>query len=456
MPVKGRKVASSPSAPERLPTELADFVSKDTYSLLIKGETGTGKTTLALTILRALLPIQNLLFLSTRTSPKRLANNSSLVEEVFGPPNPGGKPGSLRSGGWNALVDARLDEPNIVFERITNDLMDKQAPTVVIDSWESLGDTLGAEALRTNIRVLQTWRERAGARFIFVGEDSMNTAIDSMVEGVVVLKDRLAGGRRLREILLSKLQGVRISKPAYFFTLEGGAFSSFPAYTPADYAFGNLLAPRLERPFGNVRGRISTGYDALDSCLGGGYPSKSKALVEIGRGIDSSVGFVFTGRTVQRWLTGGGRVVIQPPPDAGPLFVNQFARMFADGARKRIALVSSGLRHEESLKRARVPRSKRREKTLAIIGGGAVPQSKKRTAFGHSPKREKPAELAIVVAATGDLDMETQQSASTHIRLVNIEGTLFMESELPWSSLYALVPAKDGEKAMTLRLKPVV
>ena len=37
-----------------MPEELMRFIERDTYSLLIKGYAGAGKTTLALTILRAL------------------------------------------------------------------------------------------------------------------------------------------------------------------------------------------------------------------------------------------------------------------------------------------------------------------------------------------------------------------------------------------------------------------
>ena len=38
----------------QIPPELMQFVKRDTYSLLVKGNSGTGKTTLSLTILRAL------------------------------------------------------------------------------------------------------------------------------------------------------------------------------------------------------------------------------------------------------------------------------------------------------------------------------------------------------------------------------------------------------------------
>ncbi|HUG96326.1 MAG TPA: gas vesicle protein GvpD P-loop domain-containing protein, partial [Nitrososphaera sp.] len=60
------------SRPIQMPDELVRFIQRDTYSLLIKGFAGTGKTTLALTILRALGGNNNFFYISTRVSPKQL------------------------------------------------------------------------------------------------------------------------------------------------------------------------------------------------------------------------------------------------------------------------------------------------------------------------------------------------------------------------------------------------
>ena len=172
----------------RFPAELEQFLSRQTYSLLIKGHSGSGKTILALTILGGLKKSENILYISTRNSPIQLVKDYPWTKKLFGAASTSvGRGDAAGHGqGWESLIDARLDEPGIVFERITNILMDKHAPTVVLDSWESLDDAADKESLRTNIRVLQTWRERAGARFIFVGMDATSTAIDAVVEGAEV------------------------------------------------------------------------------------------------------------------------------------------------------------------------------------------------------------------------------------------------------------------------------
>ncbi len=453
MPVKGKGAVGSFPAYEGLPDELVEFLSRDTYSLLIKGESGTGKTVLALSILRALGHVENLLYLSTRTSPLQMIENHPWVEEVFGP---AALQASKETEGWETLVDSRLDEPNVIFERITNVLMDKQAPTVVIDSWESLSDTLGSEALRTNIKVLQTWRERAGARFIFVGEDPSNTGIDFMVEGVVVLRQRSSEGRRLREVMLSKLHGVQIARSSYFFTLEGGVFRCIPSYSPRDYGFRNPLPVRFDKPFRRVKGKYPTGYEALDGLLDGGYPARSLALVEFEHGLDPRVGLTFVSRTVQDWLAAGDRVVIQRPRDVEPRFMNQYVKSFGAGATGRLSVLgpesklwAGATKEDVGFRR----KGARKWKTLAVLceetgeGGIIGPLGSGRGQDG--------ADMTILLERNHESDSPAARNASTHLRFVEIEGTLFVQSIHPWSSLYAVVPGATGGNPM-MTIEPVV
>src|SRR5438477_5990707 len=295
--------------PIRLPAELSEFLSRETYSLLIKGGSGSGKTILALTILAGLKARGNMLYLSTRTSPSQLLKDYPWVGKVFGrgpEPTPDGSP----EAAWETLVDARLDEPGIVFERITNVLMDKQAPTVVVDSWESLNESMDNEALKTNIRVLQTWRERARARFVFVGEETANTMIDSIVDGVVTLTEQVSSGRRLREIFISKLRGVQISRPTYFFSLQNGVFHSFDRYARSEAGISRHAPNLNQRSQRGDQRRISTGFRPLDEVMGGGYPPKSVAFIETDPRVDARVVVAFLSGTVREWAANGRRVVL--------------------------------------------------------------------------------------------------------------------------------------------------
>jgi KaiC/GvpD/RAD55 family RecA-like ATPase len=176
-----------------IPNELMEFIKKDTYSLIIKGSAGTGKTTLSLTILRALEIKDNFFYICTRASPKQLLTSYPWIAK-FKESQERETPNSATNETDVPInfEDARLDEPESLFERITNELMDVKAPLIVIDSWDAIASFMDREARLNNERVLQTWRERAGAKLIFVNEDPSNTSLDFVVDGAVKL-DQILG-----------------------------------------------------------------------------------------------------------------------------------------------------------------------------------------------------------------------------------------------------------------------
>ena len=451
MPAKGQPAAEPALAMGRLPAELATFLSRDTFSLIIKGESGTGKTILALTILKALQPLENALYVSTKTSPVQLLEYYPWIEEIFGPPGPlkdfGEKEGAE---GWETLVDSRLDEPNIVFERVTNVLMDKQAPVVVIDSWEAMAEGLGSEALRTNIRVLETWRDRAGARFVFIGEDPGNSAIDYLVEGVVLLRDRTTGGRRLREVMLSKLHGVQIRKPSHFFTLSGGSFRCLPEYSPGDYSFRKPLPIRLDRPLHREKGRIPTGHASLDAVLKGGFPSKSVALVEVEDDVDAKVGLVLVNKLVQDWASLGGTVVMQRPRGIEERFVTQYAKSFMGAKSKTGMIVLDGSEGSQRV----LERLKPGAKILCVASPQAGGREGAKTWEETVDTLLDMAELTIIFGRP-DVKGPAVEGAETRLRLLQIDGTLFVQGEVPWSPFLGVIPTMTAGNPM-IQLEPLV
>ena len=155
-----------------LPAELAQFLNRRSYSLLIKGEAATGKTILALSILKELGAGGNYLYLSTRVSPSQLFENHPWLADL---PKTEKRDGRRPTGRPESETDSSTlgsTRPIPFFERITNELMDVKSPTIVIDSWDPIAMMMKDEALFSNTKVLQTWRERAEAKIITLVEDS--------------------------------------------------------------------------------------------------------------------------------------------------------------------------------------------------------------------------------------------------------------------------------------------
>lgn len=200
-----------------LPSEILKFVKNESYSLLIKGKPGTGKTTFALTLLDNLNDDSNYFYISTRLSLKQLAFYFPWVEKFFSKDD--------NKSGYR-FEDARLDEPESLFERITNQLMDVKSPVIIIDTWDTIASFMDRESRLNNERVLQIWRERAGAKLIFLSETFDLGILDSIVDGVITLENNFHQASNCRLLRIDKLRGQPIQCNTYAYSLFNGVFHS--------------------------------------------------------------------------------------------------------------------------------------------------------------------------------------------------------------------------------------
>lgn len=461
-----------------MPNELMRFIQRDTYSLLIKGFAGTGKTTLALTILRALGSKNNFFYISTRISPKQLFQYypwlDKFIEQPAKPVNPG--EGAPEHGIIPSFEDARLDEPESLFERITNQLMDIKSPIIIIDSWDAIASFMDKEARLNNERVLQTWRERAGAKLIFISEHPADTTLDFLVDGIVELKQIRHENMRVREISLLKLRGVRIDKPSYIYTLDNSLFRSFAPYRPPKFQ----LEPRRKPAAGSLDAsseQIKSGYPVLDAALVGGFPRKGVTLLELDSHINTAVAVAFLARLVSNFVSTGNPVLFQPFDWVDPrTIMNYLEPCLPAGKKSLFQILSSGKvsglldnvmvvsatqkKQEPLLAAAAMIKQKHPGKLLLnIIGIGimqkSLPNPKDvRDGIKQLMSAVRTSDLSIAVISRSQKDMLEYLSeiSDVHLRLLMIDDTLFLQALVPASTLYAVVFDGRGE----ISLDPVV
>ena len=261
-----------------IPPELGEFVRNDTYSLLIKGRSGTGKTTLSLSILRSLKARNNFFYISTRSSPKQLFEHFPWLRKFTKQSN---KDADNDEIGQNisSFEDARLDEPESLFERVTNQLMDVKNPIIIIDSWDSVASLMDREARLNNERVLQTWRERAKAKLIFTSEDSTESSLESVVDGVLELNYEFVDETRIRNLFLKKLRGVPIKRSIYYFTLKDRYVQCFGSYDPREFGCINTK-DKIPNKVNLPKHVLQTGYQDLDNHIGATLPHNGLITVE--------------------------------------------------------------------------------------------------------------------------------------------------------------------------------
>lgn len=135
------------------------------------------------------------------------------------------------------------------------------------------------EARLNNERVLQTWRERAKAKLIFTSEDSTESSLESVVDGVLELNYEFVDETRIRNLFLKKLRGVPIKRSIYYFTLKDRYVQCFGSYDPKEFGCINTK-DKISNMVNLPKHVLQTGYQDLDNHIGATLPHNGLITVE--------------------------------------------------------------------------------------------------------------------------------------------------------------------------------
>jgi KaiC/GvpD/RAD55 family RecA-like ATPase len=332
----------------RTPVELLNFFrSPGGHSLLIKGDAGTGKTTLALQLIEELAEEMPDYYMSMRVSDEALYRQFPWLEEksrrnnvlrmgrafltrtkktfpkdaqtiqdesklrvakdllkVLSGPE-GSKTvtrtellkleGQIESGEIGreevATFSAEVSEESIVFDvgailpelELAYDLVEANLPKrtfLIVDSIDALAEHYGIERQRIMNTLQKDLVEQSGTNIAYVIETSEKNLFDYLGDGVVRLYNEQRDGRRIRELVLEKLRGLRVDRWKYPFTLLDGrlrVLESLQLRIPED------LEKHLPVKDPNEES-ISTGNTSMDGVLGG-LPRGGVVLLEVGEDV---------------------------------------------------------------------------------------------------------------------------------------------------------------------------
>lgn len=450
--------------------------------LLVKGAAGTGKTSLALAILDTLGIRDNCLYISTRASPDQIARHYPWLKGLFTEEQLYGKNTEFSAADLPVFVDAKLEEPAGVFEMITNKLMDARAPTIVIDTWDAIGYS-DKEALTSNIRVLDTWCRRASAKLIIMSEQADDTTVDSLADGVVVLRQQHYNDRIMREIELAKLSGVQTRRPSYLFTLKNSVFKSYGPHRPSDF----VIAPnwmdsgrKVKRPGINRSAPfIPTGHREMDSLLGGGFPRRGIVNIELDAGVNPKVAVVFLSEAIRNFADTNNSVLFLPFEGLDQAYIDHHLRINPAGSSQRelmranvnrdvkmprlVTVEQTGMSLERRLTSFQEMLLKMRKDhpgklVFDIIGSNIVHGPKER--LGENVESlatflRSSADLSVIVSRHSDDSAHMAGVSDIHLKIIDVKGTLFLQPQKPWANLYAIAISKRFGRA-SMRLEPVV
>jgi hypothetical protein len=332
------------------------------------------------------------------------------------------------------------------------------------------------EASMSNSKVLQTWRERAGAKLIFVTENPEDRTLDFLVDGIVELRQKRYNERIIREIVLSKLRGVRINKPSYIFSVNNGMFQSYDHYHPSEFLdSSHFLQPSddIRRDLLKTKSHFTTGYHELDEMFGGGFPMGCTVSVELGPHVNAKVALAILGKVITNFITSENLLLFQPFEKTGQDMIVQYTKSLGlQNDLVKIITTIQSKKSSASLKdrvdkqldsiqqEIQIIKKKYQKKMLLTILGPEVAdlfskdsskQDRESLSFIKSNS-----DLSIFVSRRLSDNRHTHLSEIADIRLliVEIDGTLCLQSETPWSHLYAIVASP--EKGNGINLGPIV
>jgi RecA-superfamily ATPases implicated in signal transduction len=227
--------------------EILNFFEKGGSTLLIKGEPGAGKTTLALTIAKSLNP-KTLVYMSTRLSEEHL-----FVQYPW-----------LKTIGIE-VKDFRIGTAGVFIESYVESLK-KQGCVIVLDSWDAFSTLLDAQdRIKTESAMISLASTPvSGSKVIFVSERNEVSPLDYMVDGVIVVTSEELDGRTIRRVDLKKLRGVSVDHRVRVLTLEGGVAKLFGTYKEPDYSIAKYTEPVPDK-----EALFSLGSESLDKAFGG-------------------------------------------------------------------------------------------------------------------------------------------------------------------------------------------
>jgi KaiC/GvpD/RAD55 family RecA-like ATPase len=419
-----------------IPHELKEFVKNETYSLLIKGSTGTGKTTLALTILRT-LDTKNFFYISTRNSPKQLLNYYPWLSKfVKGSEMNRNYSNQDEQYEYACFEDARLDEPESLFERITNQLMDVKTPIIIVDSWDSVASLMDNEARLNNERVLQTWRERAGAKLIFTTEGVYESSLQYLVDGVVDLSYFYTDEVRLRELRLIKLRGIRIKRASYIFSLAGGILRCYDSYHPIEY---KLLwnQSKIIKNYSLKNNLIEIEHPDLDILLSG-LVSEGLLVIEKDNILTSDIIYLFLLKIISKLLAENHAIIVDSSISET---LNSKLSIIGEKAKYKIGIINLRGDKESKLEQTSFVDDLLRDFREMKCNIALVLNNKSNDIYGSydfSKFQNQGIKVIIIIREKTNSNVYPE-NADLYLKFVLLSGSVFLKSIFPTSHMFGIV-----------------
>lgn len=333
---------------------------------------------------------------------------------------------------------------------------------IVLDSIEALAENYGIPAYRIMNALQKDLVEKAGTNVIFVMETAERSHLDYLGDGIVILRNALQGEDRVRTIDIEKLRGSSIRNWRYLFTLDGGRMTVIAR----DVDLEGPLLPRSDEAL--PPDKTSLGWRELDRVFGGA-PLGSLTLLEIGQ--RSPLGLLerIESTLVAQHLSAGRGVIWYPqrtldlnklPEKLGDAPLNSLHVLDTSGVEESFPFLKkmegedlgNDLRWDSLkylLKGSKEPYVSilGLDALMSAYGDDVVP-----TLIQHVDLMRRGGHIVIIEANEGTTGSDAlSHQARLHLRVGNMNGSIFLKGMKPNTIVHCL-HVMDGQ----LSLKPML
>lgn len=304
-----------------LPREITEFLNEEQgQTLLIKGKSGTGKSTLALSLLGHLaetLPkkfsVENFVYLSTRVASSSLKSQFpwafQLLSEnqiIDATPSLMGLPETTLACGESSNNRMVYSDELTFISAVNDRLRNLTNPVCVIDSFDAIIEAAQADPQRLTSALTNLGRILCG-KIILIVEGIEESTLDHIVDGIVCVTKEFTAERMWRSLRLIKLRGTPIDQSMRGFSLRGSRFTIL-------HSFDAEQANRVSdfEVIAHSGGRFSSGVPELDTVFGG-FRRGSTFFIDVAEGVANETVHSLIFSMVANFLRQDSGVVIVPP-----------------------------------------------------------------------------------------------------------------------------------------------
>jgi KaiC/GvpD/RAD55 family RecA-like ATPase len=273
-----------------IPREIVEAFESQKFSFHIKGSAGTGKTTLALEIAKQSQEKCAAIYLSARVTPDKFYRQFPWSKSWICQENILDAKSNFYHRGKQETLFEYVDKPSFLrslYSRVVE--TGTEHVTIIVD---------GLETLKSNFKIpvgdcgiecdILDMAEKKDANVIFISENTGESGIDYLVDGIITLEREFLDGQLLRKLCIEKVRGARIENSIYLFTLRDGRFTCFEKGIQPHFTTVEL--PKVEKK----EGKIPTLIPEMDDILQGGFNRGSLSIFDVGDTVGVEHTFVFT------------------------------------------------------------------------------------------------------------------------------------------------------------------